>query len=106
MKRANTLLKAILVLVLAIGFVGCDALEDLNPFNDEKEVTGLVEAIGDNSLTVDGFDYAVTADTEFDDGIDSLADLSVGDEVEVEYEENGGSRTALEIELSDGDSDD
>ena len=105
MKRASTILKALVMLLLVFGFVGCDTLEDLNPFDSEKEVTGTVEAIGASSLTVDGIEYTVTDKTEFD-GITGLADLAVGDEVEVEYEENGGAREAVEIELAGADSDD
>ena len=105
MKRAFPILYGLVLLFVVGGLAGCDTFEDLNPFNDEKEVTGIVDAIGDASLTVDGIEYAVTAETEFD-GIDGLGDLSVGDEVEVEYEENGGGRTALEIELAGADDDD
>ena len=105
MNRVSTVLKGLVMLLLVFGFVGCDTLDDLNPFEDEKEVTGVVEAIGDNSLTVDGIEYTVTSDTEFE-GISGLGDLSVGDEVEIEYEENGGSRTAVEIELAGADDDD
>ena len=55
-----------------------------------------------NALTVDGIDYAVTDKTEFE-GFDSLADLAVGDEVEIEYKENGGNREAVEVELAGAD---
>jgi hypothetical protein len=105
MKHAHTILKGLVLLLLVFGFVGCDTLEDLNPFNNEKEVSGIVEAIGSNSLTVDGIEYRVTSDTEFE-GISGLSDLSVGDEVEIEYEEDGGTRTAVEIELAGADDDD
>lgn len=99
MKHASMVLKGLVMLLLVFGFVGCDVLEDLNPFDKEKEVTGIVEAIGDNSLTVDGIVYAVTDKTKFEGSL-SLSDLTVGDEVEIDYEENGGIRTALEIELA------
>lgn len=105
MKNLNTFLKGIPVLLLGVGLTGCDTLEDLNPFSDEKEAQGLVESLGDNTLTVDGIAYTVTDDTEFE-GIDSLADLKVGDEVEIEYEENGGTREAIEIELAGAEDDD
>lgn len=103
MSPARTILKGFVLLVLAFGLVGCDAFEDINPFNNEKEVTGIVEAVGESSLTVDGIEYRVTDSTEFDDGYSSLADVSVGDEVEIEYEEEGGGRRALEVEPADGD---
>ena len=105
MKRASTVLKGLVMLLLVFGFVGCDTLEDLNPFEDEKEVQGIVEAIGASSLTVDGIEYQVTDNTEFE-GISGLSDLAVGDEVEVEYEENGGVREAVEVELAGADDDD
>ena len=105
MNRVSTVLKGLVMLLLVFGFVGCDTLDDLNPFEDEKEVTGVVEAIGANSLTVDGIEYRVTNDTEFE-GISGLSDLAVGDEVEIEYEENGGAREAVEVELAGADDDD
>ncbi len=105
MKRASTVLKGLVMLLLVFGFVGCDTLEDLNPFDSEKEVTGIVEVIGANSLTVDGIEYMVTDKTEFD-GISGLSDLTVGDEVEIEYEENGGVREAVEIELAGAEDND
>ena len=103
MTRAIHMLKGVALLLLVFGFVGCDALEDL--IENEKEVQGIVEAIGENELTVDGIDYLVTADTEFEDGYESLADVSVGDEVEIEYEENDTGRVALEVEPADEDDD-
>ena len=105
MKRASTLVKGLVMLLLVFGFVGCDTLEDLNPFDSEKEVTGTVEAIGASSLTVDGIEYRVTDKTEFE-GLAGLSDLAVGDEVEIEYEENGGTREAVEVELAGADDDD
>ena len=105
MKRASTILKGLLVLLFVAGLTGCDTFEEINPFNDEQEVEGIVEALGDDALTVDGIEYTVTADTEFD-GIDGLSDLSVGDEVEVEYEETNSGRVALEVELAGADDDD
>ena len=93
---------------LALGLLifmaaGCDTVEDL--FENDKEVTGVVEAIGDASLTVDGVAYTVTDKTEYE-GITGLADLSVGDEVEVEYEESNSGRVALEVELAGAEDDD
>ncbi len=104
MKRASTVLKGLVMLLLVFGFVGCDTLEDLNPFDSEKEVSGIVEAIGSGSLTVDGIEYTVTDKTEFE-GINGLADLAVGDEVEIEYKENGGVREAVEVELAGAEDD-
>lgn len=105
MKRTRTILKGFVLLLLVFSVTGCDTLEGINPFNNEKEVSGVVEAIGDNTLTVDGIEYTVTADTEYE-GISGLADLSVGDEVEIEYKEKSGGREAVEVELAGADDDD
>lgn len=78
-----------------VALAGCDALEDV--FGGDQEVTGTVEQVGTDFLTVDAIRYAVTADTEFE-GFTGLADLEVGDEVGVEYEDRSGERVALEIE--------
>ncbi len=103
MKRNHTLRAALMLCVFAFGMVGCDTIEGI--FENEQEATGIVEAVDSDGLTVDGIRYAVTADTVFEDGYDSLADVTVGDEVEVEYEEQDGSRVALEVEPKDGDDD-
>lgn len=101
MKRAHTALFASLVaLLLAFSVTGCDTFEDV--FENEKEVTATIEEVGADFLVADAIRYEVTGDTEFD-GFDSLEDLSVGDEVEIEYEENSGGRRAVEIELGDDD---
>lgn len=92
----NVLMAGLLVLVVG-SLVGCDALESINPFDNEKEVTGLVEELGDDYLVVKAVRYNVTSDTKFE-GITGLADLAVGDEVEVEYKESSGARTAVEID--------
>lgn len=84
-----------IIAFFTLGVVGCDTLGDV--FEKEKEVNGAVEEVGADYLVVDANRYAVTDKTTFD-GITGLADLTVGDEVEVEYEENGSARTALEIE--------
>lgn len=105
MKRTSTTLKGLVVLLFVFSVTGCDALEGVNPFNNEKEVSGIVEAVGDSTLTVDGIEYRVTDETEFE-GADGLADLSEGDEVEIEYEERDGGREAVEIEVAGAEDDD
>lgn len=105
MKRTRTILKGLVLLLLVSSIAGCDTLEGINPFNNEKEVSGVVEAIGNNALTVDGIEYTVTDQTEYE-GIDGLADLSVGDEVGIEYKEKNGGREAVEIELAGSGDDD
>ena len=105
MKHTTAIMKGGLLLLLVFGLVGCDSFDDL--FENEKEVQGIVEAIAadGSSLTVDGIVYRVTSNTEYE-GISGLADLSVGDEVEIEYEEQGGDRVAVEVELAGADDDD
>lgn len=107
MKRTRTILKGLFVVLLLVGATGCDTLEGINPFENEKEVTGVVETVDvqNNLLTVDGIEYTVTDNTEYE-GIDGLSDLSSGDEVEIEYEENSGSREAKEIEKGGSENDD
>ncbi|MDX1429147.1 MAG: DUF5666 domain-containing protein [Rhodothermales bacterium] len=100
MKRIPSILSALVVLLLGFQLAGCDALESINPFDNEKEVTGTVEAVDAASLTVDGISYAVTDNTKFD-GYADLSEVSVGDKVEVEYEERNGGREAKEVEPAD-----
>lgn len=101
MKRTRTtLLTGFAALLLAFGVTGCDTFEDV--FENEKEVNATIEEVGADFLVADAIRYEVTSDTEFD-GFDSLDDLSVGDEVEIEYEENSGGRRAVEIELGGDD---
>ena len=90
------------LLLVAVGLAACDVFE---VFEDEKETRGIVEDIGSDYLVVDGIRYEVNSKTEFE-GVNGLADISVGDEVEVGYEGSGSTRTALEIEVGDEDDDD
>jgi hypothetical protein len=94
------LFKSLLVVLLAAGFVGCDTFEDI--FDKEKEVSGLVEEVGEDYLVVEAIRYNVTDQTEYD-GFTGLADIAVGVEVEIEYEESGNVRTAVEIEAGSDD---
>ena len=98
-------LKGLAFVLLIFTAAGCDTVDDL--FDNDKEITGIVEAIADDgsSLTVDGLTYTVTDKTEYE-GISSLSDLAVGDEVEVEYEDTNSGRVALEVELAGADDDD
>ena len=98
-------LKSLTLVLLIFMAAGCDTVDDL--FDNDKEVSGIVEAIAADgtSLTVDGVAYAVTDKTEYE-GISGLSDLAVGDEVEVEYEETNGGRVALEVELAGAEDDD
>lgn len=110
MRRTRTILKGLFVVLFLVGATGCDTLEGINPFNNEKEVTGVVETVDaeNNTLTVDGIQYTVTDNTEYE-GISGLSDLSTGDEVEIEYKETDGGREAKEVEKGgseDGSDDD
>lgn len=107
MRRNSIILKGLVLVLFIVGMVGCETLQGVNPFNDEKEVSGVVEAVDTdaNTLTVDGIEYTVTEDTEFE-GLDGLSGLSTGDEVEIEYEEPNGNREAVEVERGESDDDD
>ena len=99
----------IVALFLVVGLVGCNSLLGLDDDDDENEVTVTVQEVGADFLNADdGFRYEVTADTQYDDGFASLADVTVGALVEIEYADTGtpNVRTALEIEPDDGDDDD
>lgn len=102
-RPAARLIQAVAILLLVAGVSGCDAFE---VFDRDKEVTGIVDEVGDDFLTVEGIRYEVNSKTEFEGGISSLSDISVGVEVGVEYKESGGIRTAVEIELGDNEDDD
>lgn len=104
--RARLVLKGLLIVLLAVGMAGCGMLGETDS-SEENEITGVVEAVStqNNTLTVDGVVYTVTDDTEFE-GLSGLSDLSSGEEVGIEYEEENGERIATEIERPDGDDDD
>lgn len=107
MRRTRTILTGLFAVLLLVGATGCDTLEGINPFNSENEITGVVETVDaqNNTLTVEGIQYTVTDNTEYE-GIDGLSDLSSGDEVEIEYEEKSGGREAKEVEKGGSENDD
>jgi predicted small lipoprotein YifL len=107
MQRTRTIFKGLVLLLFVFSATGCDTLEGVNPFNNEKEVTGTVETVDaeNNALTVDGIRYTVTDQTEYE-GISGLSELSSGDEVEIEYEERDNGREAVEVELAGAEDDD
>ena len=97
MRRLQTsVFLSIAVGLLVFGAMGCGAIEDV--FEKEKEVNGLIEEVGADFLVVDAITYAVNEQTKFD-GVVGLAELAVGTEVEISYEEAGSTRTALEVEV-------
>ncbi|NBB86714.1 MAG: hypothetical protein GVY12_10940 [Bacteroidetes bacterium] len=77
---------------------------------NEVDVDGRIEALGSNSLTVNGFTFLVTDRTEVegeDDRPLSFSDLREGDVVEVEgYRDRNGDLIAYEIEREDDGDDD
>lgn len=104
MKSAHTVLRGLVALLLVSGGIGFIALEAHGQSDDEKEVAGVVEAVDaqNNVVTVEGVTYTVTGETEYE-GINSLSDLSSGEEVEIEYEETTSGREALAVETGDAD---
>lgn len=86
---------AFLVLLAAPTLSGCDAFESV--FGGDQEITGIVEEVGSDFLTVDAVRYTVNADTKFE-GYTGLSDIRVGDEVKVEYKDQNGERVASNIE--------
>lgn len=95
---------ALLIAFLLTGSTGCDAIEDV--FDSELEVAGTVEAVGPTSITLDATVYAVTDETEYE-GYTGIDGVRVGDEVEIEYEEQDSGLVALEVEgPEEGESDD
>ncbi|MCH7975835.1 MAG: T9SS type A sorting domain-containing protein [Bacteroidetes bacterium] len=75
-------------------------------FHHDVEVRGVIEALGDQALTVGGLTFLVNEDTEIEgpDGEDlTFDDLDVGMLVEVEGEFEDGELVAEEIEVQDGD---
>ena len=106
MKRFTTWGRKTLAFVLLLFMAaGCDMVEDV--FENDKEATGTIEVIDGNNITLsDGIVYIVDDKTEYE-GISGLSDLSVGDEVEIEYKDRGdGTRAAVEVELAGADDDD
>lgn len=83
------------LVLLVVGLAGCDTLDDV--FGNDQEISGIVEEIGADFLVVDATNYALTSSTEYE-GFTGLSDISVGDEVNIEYEDRNGGRVALEVE--------
>lgn len=104
----HLILRGFALLLLAVGIIACDTVEDLDGLGlgdeDGQEVVGAIEALGDASITVEAIEYLITASTELE-GIDDLASLAVGTVVVIGFEEQENGRTALFIALEDGDDD-
>lgn len=67
--------------------------------HEDRDAEGKIDAIDQSSLTVNGTVYHVDERTDFDDGLQGLADLKVGDRVEIDFVVSGERRIAREIEL-------
>ena len=80
------LLLALLLVVLA----ACDVL------GDGHAAQGTVDAVAEAHLVVDAVAYAVTNRTVFE-GYTGLADVRVGDRVEVDFEARNGERVATDV---------
>ena len=80
---------------------GLEALEiDRQDPDDEVErsLEAPLEAVDNASVTLLGQTIAVTAETEFDDPLNDLDDLRIGQRVEVDYTIVNDTKTATEIE--------
>lgn len=75
-----------------------DADDDANDdADDDQESFGVIEAITDTTITIDGTEYTVADFSEIEDS------LAVGDQVKIHFIVNpDGTLTIREIELSDG----
>ncbi len=64
-----------------------------------NEIEGPVEAIdrGSRTFKAEGITFHITEETDFDD-FDSLEEMKVGHEVEVDFEYRDGKHFALEVE--------
>jgi hypothetical protein len=72
---------------------------------NEVEAAGEVTAVTGDSITVEGAAFAVTGETEFDDGYDALSDVSEGDFATVEGAAQDDGFVADEVERQELESD-
>ena len=104
MRRALVQTTVSVAAVLAMIVMGCNAFglgED-----DENEVRVTVTAVAAAALTGnDGHVYRIDSNTEFE-GLNSLADVQVGEVVEIEWDAISGSSDRLALEIEAGDHDD
>lgn len=71
--------------------------------DDWRDIEGKVQAIDLNagSFVVKGKTFYVTERTRWDDGLTRIADLAVGQKVEVDYVRHNDRLIAVEVELDD-----
>ena len=84
-------LLALILITPSLALTACDTLEG------GLESEGLVEEVGADHLVVEAIRYGVTAETVYE-GYTGLADVKVGDTVEVDYEDRSGERVATDID--------
>lgn len=67
------------------------------------DIEGRIEAVNpaDQSFLLQGITFYTTPSTDYDDGLRSFADLTVGLKVEVDFTYLDGRHIATEIELDD-----
>lgn len=84
-----------LLAALLLGFVAATV--------HANDVEGKIEAVDTDAetLTVQGIEFNVDEQTEYDDGVEQFADLEVGQRVEVDFDYTDGRHIATEIELKD-----
>jgi hypothetical protein len=78
--------------------------DDEDDEDDEVEFTGVVEALGAGSITVDGITFVVTDETvvlDDDNNPISFADLAVGMTVEIRGDRMGDTLVATRVKIED-----
>jgi len=82
---------------------GDGSIEHEGDENEEYEFSGIIMAVGADTITVNSQVVTITEDTEIEN--DGQGPLAVGDEVEIEaYFDNNGDLIATEIEREEADS--
>lgn len=68
-----------------------------------NDIEGVIESVDPvtQSIVVQGITFYAKADTDYDDGLRSFADLAPGQKVEVDFYYHDGKHFIEEIELDD-----
>jgi hypothetical protein len=104
MRRAKVQTIVSVAAVYGVLVMGCNAFGLGEDEGNEVRVT--VTAVAAAALSGnDGNVYRVDSNTEFE-GLNSLADVQVGDVVEIEWEAISASSDRLALEIEAGDHDD
>ncbi|MDS3859280.1 DUF5666 domain-containing protein [Thermosynechococcaceae cyanobacterium BACA0444] len=69
----------------------------------DNEVQGLIESVDrhSQSFVVQGINFFVTSVTDYDDGLQSFADLQPGLRVEVKFDYRNSKHYVIEVERED-----